>query len=101
MNEMNIGVSLTKILEEGYILSQNIDRAVQICKNRNTLEAVNKVVKKVNNYYNKIKDVKFHGDSLKSVSQTLKTISPALTNLKVIKDSIINKESDVKVSPAL
>ena len=51
MEENNIGISLTKILEEGELLAQNIDRGVQICKNRNTLDAVNRVVKKVNSFY--------------------------------------------------
>ncbi len=101
MKEMNIGISLTKILEEGYILAQNIDRAVQVCKKRNTLESVNKVVKKVNNYYNKIKDVKFTGDNIRTVIQTLKTISPALSDLKIVKDSIIKNESEIQISPAI
>ena len=101
MQENNIGISLTKILEEGELLAQNIDRGVQICKSKNTLEAVNKVVKKVNNFYNKIKDIKFSGEGLKSMINILKTISPALTDLKTVKDSIIQTESNVKVSPAL
>ena len=101
MEENNIGISLTKILEEGELLAQNIDRGVQICKNKNTLEAVNKVVHKVNNFYNKIKDIKFSGEGLKSIINILKTISPALTDLKTVKDSIIKNESEVKVSPAL
>ncbi len=101
MKENNIGISLTKILEEGELLAQNIDRGVQICKNRNTLEAVNKVVRKVNNFYNKIKDIKFSGEGLKSIINILKTISPALTDLKTVKDSIINIESNVKASPTV
>jgi vacuolar-type H+-ATPase subunit E/Vma4 len=101
MEENNIGVSLTKILEEGELLAQNIDRGVQVCKNKKTLEAVNKVVKKVNGFYNKIKDIKFSGDSLKSIINVLKTISPALQDLKVIKDSIVNIDTNVKVNPSL
>ncbi|MCR5483055.1 MAG: hypothetical protein K6E99_01420 [Bacilli bacterium] len=101
MNEMNIGISLTKIIEEGKMLAQNINRGVQICKDKNTLESVNKVVKKVNGFYNKIKDVKFNGENLRTIIQILKTISPALTDLKTVKDSIIRNESEVKVSPAL
>ena len=71
MEENNIGISLTKILEEGELLAQNIDRGVQICKNRNTLDAVNRVVKKVNSFYNKIKDTKFSGEGLKSIINIL------------------------------
>ena len=52
MEEKNIGISLTKILSDGELLAQNIDRGVQVVKERNTLEAVNKVVKKVNEFYN-------------------------------------------------
>ena len=37
MKENNIGISLTKILEEGELLAQNINRGVQVCKKRNTL----------------------------------------------------------------
>ena len=101
MEENNIGISLTKILEEGELLAQNIDRGVQICKNRNTLDAVNRVVKKVNSFYNKIKDTKFSGEGLKSIINILKTISPALADLKTVKDSIINSESNVKPTPTV
>lgn len=101
MEEKNIGISLTKILSDGELLAQNIDRGVQVVKERNTLEAVNKVVKKVNEFYNNIKDIKFNGQNLNKVLYILKAIKPALEDLKTIKDSLVNVNVDVKTNPSL
>ena len=101
MKENNIGISLTKILEEGELLAQNINRGVQVCKKRNTLESVNRVVNKVNRFYEKTKDVKFTGLNLFRIINIFKAILEALFDLKKVKDSIIENEDNLSPSPSI
>ena len=101
MEENNIGVSLTKILEEGELLAMNIHRGVQVAKNRNTLDAVNRIVKKVNSFYTKIENVKLSNNNLKQALNIFRTIKDGLSDLKLVKDAIINQTANVKVNPSL
>ncbi|MBQ7240421.1 MAG: hypothetical protein IJS56_03175 [Bacilli bacterium] len=101
MEEKNVGVSLTKILEEGELLAMNINRGVQIAKNRNTLDAVNRIVKKVNSFYTKIENIKLSNNNLKQALNIFRTIKDALSDLKLVKDSVVNQNANVKVNPSM
>ena len=101
MEEKNVGVSLTKILEEGELLAMNIHRGVQVAKNRNTLDAVNRIVKKVNSFYTKIENIKLSNNNLKQALNIFRTIKDGLSELKLVKDSIINQNANVKVNPSM
>ena len=101
MKEKNIGVSLKKIIENGELLAQNIDRGVNIVKSKNTLESVEKVVKKVSAFYDSIIQIKLSSDNRRRVINIFKAVYPALDELKNIKNNILSNQNKVKTSPSV
>ncbi len=101
MKEKNIGVSLTKIIEEGELLAQNIDRGVKIAKEKNTLEAIEKIVKKVSNFYNDINSIRLNGDNRSKVISIFKAVRPALNELNILKINLSQNKTEVQPSPSM
>ena len=101
MEEKNIGVSLTKIIEDGELLVQNIERGVNIVKSKNTLEAVEKVVKKVSNFYDSISSIKLSNDNRTRVINIFKAVRPALNELNNIKNNLLATSNNIKPSPSI
>lgn len=101
MEEKNIGVSLTKIIEEGELLAQNIDRGVKIAKEKNTLEAIEKIVKKVSNFYNDINSIRLNGDNRSKVINIFKAVRPALNELNILKINLSQNKTEVQPSPSM
>lgn len=101
MKEKNIGISLTKIIENGELLAENIGRGVKIAKDKNTLESIEKIVKKVSNFCNDINVIRLNGDNRSKVIEIFKTIIPALSELNNLKKSILSNQSETKVSPSM
>ena len=101
MEEKNIGVSLTKIIEEGELLAQNIDRGVKIAKEKNTLEAIEKIVKKVSNFYNDINSIRLNGDNRSKVISIFKAVRPALNELNILKINLSQNKTEVQPSPSM
>lgn len=101
MEEKNIGVSLTKIIEEGELLAQNINRGVKIAKEKNTLEAIEKIVKKVSNFYNNINSIRLNGDNRSKVINIFKAVRPALNELNILKINLSQNKTEVQPSPSM
>jgi hypothetical protein len=101
MEEKNIGVSLTKIIEEGELLAQNINRGVKIAKEKNTLEAIEKIVKKVSNFYNDINSIRLNGDNRSKVISIFKAVRPALNELNILKINLSQNKTELQPSPSM
>lgn len=100
MNDKKIGVSLTKIIYTGELLAMNIKRAINVVRNKKTLEAVDKVARKINNFYEDVNSVVLSSENRRKVIDIFKTVRPSLDDLNEIQENILSAQSDVKVSPS-
>ena len=95
MDNQKIGVSLTKIIESGEKLAQNIDRGVKIVEERRTVDAFDRVCGKIEDFYNSIKDVKLSGVNRQRVIGIFKSLLPAIKQLITFKNEVLNVKKDV------
>ena len=101
MDNQKIGVSLTKIIETGEKLAQNIDRGVKIVEERRTVDAFDRVCEKIDNFYNSVKDVKLSGVNREKVMGIFKSLMPAIKELVKFKNEVLNVKQEVtNVNPS-
>lgn len=101
MNNQKVGVSLTKIIENGEKLAQNIKRGVKIVQERRTVDAFDRVCNKIEDFYNSIKDVKLSGMNRIRVLSILKKLIPSILELITFKNEVLNPKTEVaSVNPS-
>lgn len=98
MENEKVGVSLTKIIENGQKLVDNIDRGVKIVEERGTVDAFDRVCHKIEDFYNSIKDVKLSGVNREKVINILKGLLPAVKELITFKNNVLDVKNDMNQS---
>lgn len=106
MENQKVGMSLTKIIENGEKLVDNIDRGVKIVEERGTVDAFDRVCHKIEDFYNSIKDVKLSGTNREKVINILKGLLPAIRELINFKNNVLDVKNDLSnntpsVSPSM
>ncbi len=101
MDNQKIGVSLTKIIESGEKLAQNIDRGVKVVQERRTVDAFDRVCSKIEDFYNSVKDVKLSGVNREKVISIFKSLVPAIKELITFKNEVLTVKQEVaNVNPS-